>query len=171
VIQVTQYTPPSHYANQVREKGRRFLARVPNPTSSQFKKHAYWRDIHDDLYKLYNGICSYCASWTPRTPDAGNNHTSVDHFIPKATLPSHAYEWSNYRLCRARLNSFKSNSLVVVDPFFIGPNWFVIDFTSFLLKPNPSAAVNLTAKLRIQKTIDCLHLNDNDYVQERLADL
>lgn len=91
----------------------------------------------------------------------------MDHFIPKSTKPGQAYEWTNFRLCRTRLNNRKGNHTDVLDPFTVPDRWFTLDFTSFLIRPN--SALSVTEYDDVQKTIDRLDLNgDDDYVQERI---
>ena len=167
MIKVQQFDAPLNFLARVQIPGQRFLLRNPSPTRKDFKRHNYWSKIHDDIYNLYGGICSYCASWTPRRAvPTDPNYTSVDHYIPKSVSPSLAYEWSNYRLCRARLNSNKDSSLEVVDPFHVQNGWFIIDFTSFLIVPSPSIP-ELTQE-RVNLSIDILGLNDNDMLEQRL---
>ena len=105
-------------------------------------------------------ICAYCCSYTIK----GN--WSVDHFIPKSLHPKGAYEWDNFRFARDRLNNYKDNYQDVLDPFILSEGWFQLDFSSFLLKPNPSLVP--LALNEVWATINRLHLNlDNDYVNER----
>lgn len=167
MIRVNQYPQPANFDVDVKIPGERFLAATPNPSKRQFEPHRYWNIIHDDLYSICNGICAYCASWTPRrgTP-SDPNFTSIDHFIPKSIDPKLAYDWSNYRLCRARMNVNKGNSVEIIDPFFIKNGWFTIDFTSFLILPNSS--LELMKISRIEKSIEVLGLNENDFVEQRL---
>lgn len=167
LIRIQLYNPPANYLNSVLNKGRRYLQRKPSPSSREFARHAYWQAIHRDLYSLYGGICSYCASWTPLPPSSRNHNTSVDHFIPKSVDPSRAYEWDNFRLCRAELNQRKASCLAVMDPAAIENGWFTIDFTSFLLKPSPTAPDWI--KHRVKLTISVFSLNENKYVHERLT--
>ena len=94
------------------------------------------------------------------------NQTSVDHFIPKSFDSQMAYEWTNYRLCRERLNMKKSNCIEVMDPFYVKNEWFIIDFSTFLIRP--SSHVTPIVKQRVNSTLNLLGLNDNDYVQERV---
>jgi hypothetical protein len=166
VIKIRQFPPPAIYESAVLRPGLRFLQRNPNPSASEFARHAYWKQIHNDLYHLYAGICSYCASWTPRNQGSHPDNTSVDHFIPKSIQPRMAYEWNNYRLCRARLNANKADSMDVMDPFYIENGWFQIDFTTFLIVA--SLSLSPLIKEHVNLTIDTLGLNDNDYVEERI---
>ena len=166
LIRIIQYPAPPDYENRVKRPGINFLTRNPHPTASQFSRHNYWKEVHGDLYLLYRGICAYCASWSPRSPRPKDSQTSVDHFIPKSLQPVMAYEWSNFRLCRSRLNSNKGNSLEVMDPFYIQNGWFSIDFSSFLLKS--SSLIPDYIKSQVITTINTLGLNHNDYVNERV---
>lgn len=167
MIRITEFAPPAQYQQHVKERGERFLRRNPSPTSIEFGGHDYWRAILDDLHNLYGGVCSYCASWTPRTSSDYNKRTSVDHFIPKSIVPSLAYEWKNFRLCRSLLNHRKSSCLEVMDPVSIVNGWFTLDFATFLIKPANSIPPWVTS--RIVSTVDVLELNGNDYVRERLT--
>jgi hypothetical protein len=91
---------------------------------------------------------------------------SVDHFLPKASHPHLAYEWSNFRLASGRVNNSKGGAANILDPFEIENDWFYLDIPSCLLKANP----NLEKPLRSQVsgTINSLRLNQDDsYVQER----
>jgi uncharacterized protein (TIGR02646 family) len=169
VITVTMQNAPSRYAAIVQARGARFLAQTPHPSPKEWKRHAYWRSIHDDLYNLYGGICMYCASWSARTPIGSKvDHTSVDHFVPKSVAPQRAYEWTNFRLCRSRLNHRKANFQDVLDPFLVRTEWFTLQFTTFLIVPTPGLASTITTQ--VQATISRLQLNmDTDYVNERVA--
>lgn len=161
-------TAPAHYEAQVRIPGHAFLAINLHPTGDDWRKHNYWSRIHGYLYTQLRGICMYCSDYTPRRPSAKSlNHTSVDHYVPKS-LNNHlqAYEWTNFRLCRARLNNRKSDFEDVLDPCAIQDRWFQLNFTTFALFPNPAIPTDLQQKVR--DTIARLGLNDDDaYVNER----
>lgn len=162
--------PPAHYNTKVRGRGEAFLRRNPTPSSDAWDKHAYWREIHDDLYQGHGGICVYCASWTPRrlSPASGIDHTSVDHYLPKSTSPLRAYDWTNFRLCRTRLNNRKDVFTDVLDPCCIADGYFMLEFTTFLIKPTPGLQAEIETGVR--STIDRLQLNiDNAYVNERIT--
>ncbi len=169
MIQVTLPSPPANYGSEVKRPGETFLRNNPNPTNRDWQNHRYWHKIHDYLYSEHSGICLYCASWTPRRQQSGTmDHTSVDHFIPKSSNAQLAYEWSNYRMCRSRLNSYKADFQDVLDPCIVSNDWFHLDFTSFLIKPSPHVT-NINLKQNIINTISRLRLNiDNDYVTERI---
>ena len=154
----------------VRQPGSQFLNDTPHPVSREWNGHNYWRDIHDDLLSSYQYVCSYSGSWTKaRIPgDSAICDSSVDHFKPKSKYPYLAYEWTNYRLARARLNNYKGTHEDVLDPFQLPNGWFIIDFLSFLIIPNQ--ALSRRNRTKTQRTIDRLRLNDDDdYVGERIA--
>jgi hypothetical protein len=95
------------------------------------------------------------------------DHTSIDHYIPKSADPTKAYEWSNFRLSRSRLNQRKANFRDVLDPCAVSNDWFVLDFFTFRMKPAPELPAGTDAKVRA--TISRLQLNtDPDYVNERI---
>ncbi len=169
MIQTDMPSPPANYESEVKRPGKAFLRNTPNPTRRDWRNHRYWSRIHDYLYNEHNGICLYCASWTPRRQQADAlDHTSIDHFIPKTSDAQLAYEWSNFRLCRSRLNNYKSAFQDVLDPCSVSNDWFHLDFTSFLIKPSPHIT-DIRLKQNIIDTIDRLRLNsDNDYVTERI---
>lgn len=167
MMPVTRQTEPAEFGNRVRRPGRAFLRRNPPPTTIQVRANNLWKRCHDDLYYLYDGICAYSAQWTPRTKAPINiEHSSVDHYVPISANHALAYEWDNYRLARARLNNNKASESVM-DPFTIQHDWFVINFRTFLVRPNdglPAALEN-----EIEETITQLDLNHDDFVQERIG--
>lgn len=159
---------PPNFENDVRIPGQGFLTSVPHPRNADWRIHKYWSRIHDYLYDCMNGICAYCATHTPRRKSTnGIDHTSIDHFVPKSFgNHSHAYDWGNFRLCRSRLNNRKADHRDVLDPIFIHPRTFQIDFDTFEIVPNPS--ISDAMRQAVNSTIARLELNtDDDYVNER----
>lgn len=154
MIPIQEQPEPSDFSNNVRRPGAAFLKEVARPT--KWDKKEYWQKALPDLYQAFVGICVYSAHWIPR--DTGV--ATVDHFIPKSIAPQLAYEWSNFRLASLKMNSRKGNFQDVIDPFKVEPNWFVMDFPSMLIKPNPTLSASL--KGRIQATIKRLKLNDDE---------
>jgi hypothetical protein len=166
MIRVSLPPPPAHYLAQVRQPGLTFLAANPNPTSKEWARHRYWQNIHGDLYAWHKGVCVYCASWTPHPRHRAVDHTSIDHFVPKSVNRALAYEWSNFRLVRSKLNNRKDNFQDVLDPITLQPGWFRLNFTTFLLEPD--ATLNANGRLQVAATIQRLQLNrDLAYVNER----
>lgn len=163
MIPVTPQPEPQDFDENVREPGIKFLQQVPKPTSEQWKRHAYWQNILPEMRTVYKKTCAYCAQWIPH----GTGNHSVDHFLPKdEDKYSHlAYEWANFRYASARFNSRKHKG-TILDPFKIKYGWFILDFPSCMIRPNPKCRADNRKK--IQDTIDALHLNDDeDLVNER----
>ncbi len=161
MIPVEMKPEPSNFSKQVRNPGKQFLSENSNPSSQQWRNREYWQRVLPDMREAYNGICAYSASWIPYST---GNH-SIDHFIPKSQQPELAYEWENYRYASARFNSRKGMH-AVVDPFKLLPKSFILDFSSFFIKPNPKLSVKEQHSLR--ETIERLKLNDDeDLVIER----
>lgn len=159
LIRVTPAPEPATFDANVRVPGNAFLRRVPKPTKDEWAKNAFWRFCLPDLRLAYNGICAYSGCWTPED--------SVDHFKPKATYQAQAYAWTNYRLAHQKINSTKGDKDGVLDPFTVQPNWFVLDFTTFMVEPLAGLQQNI--KDPIQKTIIDLGLNRDNFVRLRYA--
>lgn len=154
---------PRDFDERVRVPGKEFLAEVPTPTTRQWEGKEYWRLVLPDMRRAYKSICAYCAHWIPHST---GNH-SVDHFVPRLREPNLAYEWSNFRYVAARFNSRKWTH-PILDPFTLLPNWFIIDFVTSFIKPNPDLLPN--QKEAVLETIKHLKLNDDDdLVAEREA--
>jgi hypothetical protein len=86
----------------------------------------YWRDALPEMLVAYERRCAYLAMYIH---DATGSPT-VDHVLPKSYAWEQVYEWSNYRLCAAIINSKKGALLTLVDPFAIGPSWFALNFNT-----------------------------------------
>ncbi len=163
MIPVKPQPEPERFKERVKAPGKRFLDQVPRPTSKQWKGKEYWQKVLPDMRAAYDGICAYSAHWIPYST---GNH-SIDHFEPKSTSPDLAYEWTNFRYVSARFNSRKGTR-AILDPFELQPDWFVIDFGSFLIKAHPS--LSPAQQKSVQQTIEYLKLNaDDDLVDERAS--
>jgi hypothetical protein len=108
----------------------------------------------------YKSICAYSSLWL-----LPHEKATVDHYVPKKDAPSLAYEWSNFRLANLWINSCKYIHRDVLDPFLIGDSWFILDFATFIIKPNPELPSDLEEA--VLKTIKRLKLNHNDYLDSR----
>ncbi len=114
----------------------------------------YWTEALDELMKAYSRICAYsCFRIHPVT-----GAQSVDHMAPKSRAWSRVYEWDNYRLACARLNSRKREFEDVLDPFEVQNGWFVLDLVGFQVLPGEELGDPIRA--RVQDTIDRLGLSD-----------
>lgn len=159
MIFVQEQPEPPDFGIKVRAPGQEFLNRIPSPSNREFRTERHWRHAHSDLYAAYGGVCAYSAHWIPP-------RGTVDHYLPKTSVPQLAYEWSNFRLCTDRMNNYKDDKDDVIDPFRIQNGWFVIDFATFLIEAEDTLADYL--KAAVNATITRLKLNDDDdLVQER----
>jgi hypothetical protein len=154
MIPVQEQPEPTDFAQKVRKPGVAFLQQIIRPTN--WDNREYWQNALPALYQAYAGICAYSAHWIQYDEGAA----TVDHFIPKSVAPQLAYEWRNYRLASRTMNIRKGNHQDVLDPFKLEPNWFIIDFPSLLIKPNPTLA--LSQREQVIATIKRLRLNDDD---------
>jgi len=163
MIPVQLQPEPEDFDKRVRTPGKQFRAEVPTPTTKQWEGKEYWRRALPHMRKAYKSICAYSAHWIPY----GTGNHSIDHFVPRFQESNLAYEWSNFRYVAARFNSRKGTQ-VILDPFALLPNWFIIDFRSLFVKPNPDLLPS--QKEEVLKTIKYLKLNnDDDLVAEREA--
>jgi len=154
MIRVAPEPEPETFDLKVRQPGKKFLQKTPNPTTKQFTRYSYWRNVLDLLHEAYNGVCAYSCHWIPY--DTGSD--TVEHFLPKRKYPGEAYEWSNYRLVCGTLNGRKGDFDDVLDPFLVQNGDFVIKFPSLLVVP--SEALSTGGQAKAQRTIDRLKLND-----------
>jgi len=153
MIPVKLEQEPGDFNTKVRKPGNDFLRANPNPTAKQQRKKRYWTRCLSHMRHTYNNICAYSASWIP-------SQGTVDHFIPIASRPDLAYEWSNFRLSMGRLNSFKGNSADVADPMSIQTGWFALDFHNFFIVPG--SGLPKEVKRLVIQTIKILRFNSDD---------
>ncbi len=182
MIRVTLAEEPAEFHMKVRVPGLRAIAEMvgerPLPSSGikRAKKAnhreeiasknfpTYWREVLDELMDRYDRICAYsCFRIHPVT-----GGRSVDHMIAKSKRWDCVYEWSNYRLASARLNSRKRDFEDVLDPFEINDNWFCLELVGFQVIP--SAELDTRTSVQVRDTIDRLGLNDFRQDRERDAE-
>lgn len=114
----------------------------------------YWTRCLDDLHEQYLGICAYSALYLNEVIGA----RTVDHWRPKSRHQHLAYEWSNYRLASALMNTRKGDREDLLDPFTAEDDWFTLNCVTGEL--SPKRALDPDAQAQIQRTIDALDLND-----------
>ena len=163
MIHVVARPEPVHFNDAVRKPGLKYLAATPQPTADEWKSHAYWSRVKDDLYDAYDHVCAYSCFWIPPT-----GSRTCDHFKPKDWKPKLAYEWKNFRLMNGILNGRKTNHRHLLDPFKIQDGWFVLDFPSLLVHPASNLPSKTSAK--VQTTIDVLKLNDDGTCRRERTD-
>ena len=162
MMRVIPAPEPDTFDERVRQPGLRALDRLAGKLSvakseipsSEFPD--YWRRSLDDLLAAYHRICSYVCLYIPR----GTGARSVDHMVPKSTAWDRAYEWDNYRLACALMNSRKSDAASVLDPFEVEDGWFVLELVAFQVLPADGLAGPTAAA--VKDTIKRLRLNDEE---------
>ncbi len=153
MIRVAPQPEPEDFEDRVRAPGKQYLQSMNVVTPASIRTRPYWQRALPELHSRYNGVCAYSCHWIPFDTGA----KSVEHFVPIASDAQLAYEWENYRLVCATLNSRKGIRKIL-DPFEISEEWFQIEFPSLLVSPSANLApIDLSS---VVNTIDILKLND-----------
>jgi hypothetical protein len=154
VIPVAPASPPADFGERVRARGLNAIAELAGEIAPQKrggpkrKKNfgsreaipsdefpPYWRDVLPDMRRSYNGICAYLSLYL----HSATGSSSVDHFVPKSKAWDKVYEWSNYRLAAALINSKKKDLDLSLDPFTIDNGLFALELVEFQVVPGPAA--------------------------------
>lgn len=118
-----------------------------------------WRKALDDMLVAYERRCAFLAMYI----NHATGSPTVDHMLPKSSSWDLVYEWSNYRLCAAIVNSKKNNLLTIVDPFDVKPGWFELNLATFHVQRGASAPQSQWAKIDATLPV----LNQQDCWKER----
>lgn len=163
MIPLARHNEPEYFDRDVRQKGLAFLRRerirlnAAAPSGTRFP--AYWSACKGDLYLLYGGYCAYTCL---HIHGATGAHT-VEHIKPKRLFPALAYEWSNYCLACARINSKKGEQVDLLNPFDVTEDLFRLKMeTGFLAVNRANPLFNIA-----DKTITNLDLNNQTWCNER----
>ncbi|MFL6208531.1 MAG: hypothetical protein ACJ74W_06745 [Pyrinomonadaceae bacterium] len=157
MIPVKMLPKPSDFNEKVRKPGQKFLSTASRPIKEKdWKGKEYWRKVIPELREGHRHICAYAALWISKLTGS----PTVDHYIPKKDDPDSAYEWENFRLSCLTMNSRKKHFRDVLDPFEIKDGWFTIDFSTFVIHPNPTLPVSI--KKQVDATIKRLKLNTDE---------
>lgn len=160
MIRVARANEPPRFDNDVRQKGRRWLTKHP---TAKRDFPSYWTAALDDLMSAYREVCAYSCFRI----HAVTGSRSADHFAPKSRARSKIYEWDNYRLCCALMNSRKRDFSDVVDPFLVEPDWFRLELVGYQVIPGrPRGAT----RSLVESTIERLSLNQETFRMRREAD-
>jgi 5-methylcytosine-specific restriction endonuclease McrA len=173
VIPVKPAEPPSNFNELVRQKGLDALAELVGETRSKprpgpkRKAAPYrsreeippdrfpplWRDVLPAMLSSYRRLCAYLALYI----EHGTGSPTVDHVVPKSKAWDQVYEWSNYRLACALVNSVKNDAPLVLDPFTIDSGLFALEFDECQVIAGPTAKGEVIE--RVETTIQTLGLS------------
>lgn len=156
MIRADLQSEPPEFDEAVRQPGAKVLA------GNAVDLPSLWTRCLPDLQAAYQGICAYLGVLI----GDGTGAPTVDHFLPKSSHRSLAYEWANYRLACSRMNSRKNAYQDVLDPFAIEDGWFNLNLSNMAIYPNPSLDTKIKAD--VQGTIDRLKLDDRICRRARL---
>lgn len=181
MIPVSMAKVPPEFDAKVRQPGLRAIAEMlgkqPAPPRTSGRKHArlanvtqeedipadkfpaYWRHALPEMLVAYERRCAYLAMYIHHATGS----PTVDHVLPKSYAWNQVYEWANYRLCAAIINSKKGALLTLVDPFAVGPSWFALNVNTLHIVEGSAAPV--AEQPRIEATLPVL--NHRLCVQER----
>lgn len=183
MIQVTLAQEPPDFDHRVRQKGLSAIdelvgraPRVPHPGRRR-KKIAvreteippvkfppFWRDTLLDLLQAYERRCAFLALYL----EEATGNPSVDHMLPKSKQWSQVYEWKNYRLCAASVNSHKNDMVGIVDPVDCRQGWFALEMVGFqvtrgIMSPPAKYAAAIDDTLKILNAPECCRARE-EYV-------
>ena len=126
----------------------------------------YWRTFHQDLERVFYGLCAYCEQIC---------RGEVDHFRPKSCYPGLVYDWSNWLFACHDCNQAKGAKWPCegyVDPCappaLARPEDY-FDFDSTTGEILPRNGLNQRSRNRAQKTIANLRLNARHHLKTRRA--
>jgi 5-methylcytosine-specific restriction endonuclease McrA len=182
VIPVTPAKEPLHFDKTVRQRGLsaidELVGRKPRlkRRGPRRKKLAtreadipadafppYWRDVLPDMLEAYERRCAYLALYF----EHATGNPTIDHVLPKSRVWDQVYEWSNYRLCAALINTKKNDLLTLVDPFEVAKGWFALEFVAFQVIRGPNApqgkAKEIEQTLLVLNMPECLKARE-EYV-------
>ena len=95
----------------------------------------YWRQALPEMLTAYHRRCAYLAMHIHHATGS----PTVDHVQPKSLSWDQIYEWDNYRLCAAIINSKKGALQTLVDPFKLGAGWFSLNVRTFHVERGAAA--------------------------------
>ena len=129
---------------------------------------SYWRRYHDDLERVFQGLCAYCEEST---------RGEVEHFRPKSQFPDLVYCWSNwlfscYECNRAKGSKWPAGGYVDPCAVYISDrpeHHFQFDTLTGFIRPHGSLSPSIREKA--QRTIDDLGLNDFHHLKSRVERL
>lgn len=180
MIPVTEADPPADFGTRVRQPGLDAIAELvgerpsrsrPGPKRKKIANSRpeippdafppLWRDVLPDMLRSYHRICAYLSLYI----EHATGSPTVDHVIPKSKAWDKVYEWSNYRLASAIVNTKKNDFALALDPFEIRPGWFALELVEFQVIVGPKARGQVAKQ--VDSTIRTLGLNLRDCREAR----
>ena len=163
MIPLTRFPEPDYFDKEVRQKGLAFLKskkiRVDVAAPSKTKFKSCWAACQKDLYSFYGGYCAYTCLHIHETTGA----STVEHIMPKRLFPKLAYEWENYCLACARINSKKGEQVNLLNPFDVTDGLFRLKLeTGFMSADTANPLFDIA-----DKTITNLDLNNQTWCNAR----
>ena len=163
MIPIERHAEPQNFNLDVRKKGINYLMSkgiqldTEAPLNTFFKP--YWRKYKSTLYECYKGYCAYTCFHIHEMTGS----SAIEHILPKQKFPRLAYEWSNYCLACACINSKKGQQIGLLNPFDVSENLFFLILATGFITTNEQHPLSQLA----QKTIDCLDLNNEKWYTAR----
>lgn len=180
MIEVRLESEPATFDALVRQKGLGAIAemvgkspprRRPGRRRAKIADHEsdipadkfppFWRAAIPDLLMSYSRRCAFLALYL----EHATSTPTVDHMLPKSRHWAAVYEWSNFRLCAASINSQKSDLSGIIDPFDCRDGWFALELVGFQVVIGPA----LPAALRGDATTTLEILNLPEFRRAREA--
>lgn len=181
MIHVTEAPEPASFDKRVRQRGLSAIAELvgEKPSSPRRGGRRYpkiasrrediparrlpplWREVLPEMLQAYERRCAYLALYI----ECGTGGSTIDHVIPKSMAWNRVYEWPNYRLACALMNSRKGNLDTILDPFEIEDDWFAMEFFGYQVTQGRGAKGEIIS--RIEETISRLRLNDVECCRAR----
>lgn len=156
MIPVAPAPEPADFDVLVRQPGLEALDEFRAGTIRELPSH--WGRCAAQMLQAYQRICAYSCLYIHDITGG----PSVEHFAPKSKSPDQAYEWANYRLVCAMMNSRKREFEDVLDPFAIEPGFFALNPVALKVVPGPKAG---PMRPEVERTIRRLRLDQADYAQ------
>jgi uncharacterized protein (TIGR02646 family) len=158
-----------------KKKCKKWEVRYAANPNSQFAWGKYQKQkvvdlIIDALTPMTQKHCAFCDI---SKVIKGGVRPTIEHYVPKSVKPLLAYVWSNLFLCCHQCQEYKNNLFhkELIKPDRVTYNfdeYFIIDFATGELQPNPAFPQNITAA---QQTILLYGLNEDGRPQLRLDEV
>lgn len=135
-----------------------------NPGKSTRPSDKRWTEFHDDLERVFSGLCGYCEEITKGV---------IDHFRPKKLFPGFTYVWNNWVFACHACNGSKWSRWPrrgYVDPCASSvrarpESYFEYDLPS--LSVRPKSGISVSRRRKAKRMIRDLDLNGTHHLAQR----